>query len=402
MLRALLGSAALLLTLTAGCIHLPSARPLHVPAPPGGPAAKDYGRALPEGAHALRRLDDPLALPAFAPALADRAGLAAAVERSLAYLAKPSSRRFFPASGIEHEQVVRSLQLFAELLAAGLGDDELAAEVRSRFDVYTSVGCDDRGTVLFTGYYTPIFEASLVPEGPFRHPLHRLPSNHVKDPITGQTLGLRREDGAVDPDYPGRDLLLASGLLEGRELAYLSSAFEAYVAGVQGSAFLRLRDGSLLEVGYAGTNGKPYRSIGKALIDAGRLRPEELNLRDLIEFFRQRPGEFDRFAATNERYVFFQESAGGPFGSLGEAVTAGRSIATDKTIFPRGALCLYELGEERRLVLDQDTGGAIRAPGRCDLYQGVGDEAGEVAGRILAEGRLYYLIAKDELLLSLR
>lgn len=403
MLRRTLGLSALSFLLAlAGCIHVRSHRPLHVPAPPATAVAKDYARTLPDGAFALRKLTDPLQIPAIEPALADRAGLAEAVERSLAYLAKPSSKRFFPVSGIDHAQVVQSLELFRSLLEQGLSDDELAAEVRSRFDVYISVGCDDRGTVLFTGYYTPIFEASRERTAEFRYPLHRLPENHVKDPITGETKGLLREDGSLDPDYPGRDLLLASGLLDGRELAWLSSPFEAYVAGVQGSAFLRLRDGSLTEVGYAGTNGKPYHSIGRALIEAGRLKPEELNLRNLIAFFRRHPDEFDRFAATNERYVFFQESSGGPFGSLGEPVTAGRSIATDKTIFPRGSLCLTRIGDDLRLVLDQDTGGAIRAPGRCDLYKGVGEEAGEEAGSTFAEGQLYYLIAKDEELLSFR
>ncbi len=395
----------------AGCVRLP---------PPTQPAAapaaavpeKDYERALPPGEHALRKITDPFALPPLTTALADRAGLAEAARRSLHYLAKPSSEQFFPVSGITHRRVVESLEAFVALLERDLEPEMLAAELRERFDVYQSVGCDGEGAVLFTGYYTPIFTASRERTPEFCFPLHRAPEDHVKDPITGQTLGLRRADGTIDPDYPGREALLSSGILDGRELVWLANPFEPYIIGVQGSAVLALTDGSTLEVTYEGTNGKPYSSIGRALVAAGRLKPHELNLRNLIRYFADHPTLFDHYAAQNERYVFFTEGDGGPRGCLNEPVTALRSIATDKTIFPRGALCLYEAplpvgtadpdGMVRGFALDQDAGGAIRAPGRCDVYMGVGEEAGERAGRTLAEGRLFYLLLKEDDPLALR
>lgn len=400
-------SLALALALLGGCVQ-PAPRRTAAHAPPAAAAVekKDYDRELPPGAHALRRITDPAQLPDLAAAFrGDRAALRRAVDRSLAYLKKPSSRRFYPVSGIDHEQVVRGLTAFAALLDSDRGPDELAAEVRRRFAVYTTVGCDDRGTVLFTGYYTPIFEASRRRTAEFRHPLHRLPPDHVKDPITGATLGRRRADGSVDPSYPDRAALLASGALDGLELVWLRDAFEAYVAGVQGSAFLRLDDGTRLEVGYAGNNGHEYASIGAALVRDGKLRKDQLNLRSMIAHFRAHPTDFDRYAAENRRYVFFQPSSGGPYGCLNERVEAMASIATDKAIFPRGALCLVDAdlpgeggrGTERvrAFVLDQDAGGAIRAPGRCDVYMGVGEEAGARAGRTLSEGRLYYLVLDE-------
>ncbi|MCO5169262.1 MAG: MltA domain-containing protein [Planctomycetes bacterium] len=397
-------SLALALALLGGCVQPPPRRTAaHAPR---AVEKKDYDRELPPGAHALRRITDPAQLPDFTAAFGrDRAALRRAVDRSLAYLGKPSSRRFYPVGGIEHEQVVAGLVAFRALLDSDHDAAALAAEVRRRFAVYTTVGCDDRGTVLFTGYYTPIFEASRRRGGEFRHPLHRLPPDHVKDPITGATLGRRRADGTVDRSYPDRAALLAAGALDGLELVWLRDPFEAYVAGVQGSAFLRLEDGTRLEVGYAGNNGHEYASIGAALVRDGKLRKDQLNLRSMIAHFRAHPADFERYAAENRRYVFFQESSGGPYGCLNERVEAMASIATDKAIFPRGALCLVDAdlpgeggrGTERvrAFVLDQDAGGAIRAPGRCDVYMGVGEDAGARAGRTLSEGRLYYLVLDE-------
>jgi len=402
MLRRLTTAFALTLLLTPlGCFTLPPRERKASEPPP-----KDYDRPLPDGQHALRKITDPAELPDLAQGLAYRTEVLAACQRSLSYLAKPSSREHFPVAGIEHGRVVASLEAFRDLLASPEPDAEVAAEVRRRFDVYTTVGCDDRGTVLFTGYYTPVFQASRERTDRFRHPLHRLPPDHVKAPLTGETLGRRRPDGSVDPEYPTRRELLASGELEGLELVWLADPFEAYVVGVQGSAALELPDGSRMGVGYAGTNGRPYASVGRALVEAGELRPEELNLHRLIAYFRAHPEDFEPLTATNERYVFFQEGDGTPRGCLNEPVTAMASIATDKSIFPRAALCFLaaELpgaraagpdGVYRGFVLDQDAGGAIRAPGRCDVYMGIGDLAGELAGRTLSEGRLYYLFLKD-------
>ncbi|RMG15987.1 MAG: murein transglycosylase [Planctomycetota bacterium] len=402
--RLLTGAACAALLACSGCFRPLPLRPPRPARPLPRPPQKDYQRPLPAGAWALRKLSPTDRKPNLRRALADRQGLLEALERSLAYLAKPSSRAFFPVSGIRHGHLVRSLEVFRDLLRAGKerSPEELAQEVERRFDFYRSVGCDGHGTVLFTGYYTPVFRASRTRTPRFRYPLHRPPEGHVKDPRTGETLGLRRADGSVDPHYPDRDALLSSGLLAGRELAWLEHAYEAYIVGVQGSAELELVDGGRLSVAYAGTNGRPYTSIGRALVADGLLRPEELNLRGLIRFFSAHPEAFRRYAARNQRYVFFQEGDGRPRGCLNEPVTPRRSIATDKQIFPRGGLCLVEAdlpgsqGVRERLFLDQDAGGAIRAPGRCDVYMGVGEEAGALAGHTLVEGRLYYLLLSDD------
>ncbi len=364
---------------------------------------KDYWRELPPGAHALRKITDPAQIPDFTRAFSDTARLDETCANSLNYLSKPSAAQFFPVSGISHEQVRLSLQEFRAMLAGGMNAAELNAELRRRFDVYTTVGYDNQGSVLFTGYYTPIFEASLTKDHRFRFPLHKLPPDHVKDPVTGQTLGLKQPDGSINPNYPSRTELMQSGMLEGLELVWLADPVEAYVIQVQGSAILSLPDGSRLEVGYAGTNGAEYKSLGLEMVKRGMLKREELNLRSIMRYFRQHPNDFEAVVAANPRYIFFQQNSGGPYGSLNEPVIQMRSIATDKSIFPRGSLVFVEAdisarGTKERLsrfMLDQDTGGAIRAPGRCDLYWGVGEGAERYAGRTFNEGRMYYLILKD-------
>lgn len=392
-------SVVVAVLLLAACSHLPT-HPISGAPVERKEQAKDYYRQLPPGAHALRKLS-PADWPDFGPQIRERETLIEACSRSLNYLGKPSAKQFFPMSGIAQPQVVESVTAFRELLMSSKTDAEVLASLKADFDLYQSVGCDDKGTVLFTGYYTPEFPASMTRTGRFQYPLHALPPNHVKDPITGKTLGRKQADGSVDPHYPSRDELLSSGELDGLELVYLDSAFAAYVVGVQGSAFLRMENGSVMEVGYAGSNGRDYASIGKALIKAGKLEMKDLNLRNLIRYFDEHPEEFAPLAAKNERYVFFQPGDGGPFGCLNEKVSALASIATDKTIFPRGAVCFLQTtlpvgeGTYKGWVLDQDSGGAIRAPGRCDVYMGIGDEAGELAGHTYAEGQLFYLLAKS-------
>ena len=388
-----------LITLIPGCYHIDPDVRLKT-------TEKDYYRALPPGKRALRKITDIRDIPNFTQALREVDNLREAVDNSINYMNKASSKRFFPVSGIDHHQVKTSLAAFRDILDSSKSAAEKNGEVRKRFDVYTSIGCDDKGTMLFTGYYTPIFEASNTKTTRFVYPLHKLPANHVKDVVTGETLGRRTKDGKLDPNYPDRRTLMSSGELDGHELVWLSDPFKAYVTMVQGSAVLRMTDGKQMEIGYAGNNGHDYTSISMELVKSGKMKRENLNLRSMIEYFEKNPQDFEPLASKNKRYVFFQESSGGPFGTINEQVLPLRSIATDKSIFPRASLCFISTSlpssrssktqAHQGFVLDQDAGGAIRAPGRCDIYMGTGKEAGQRAGRVFAEGRMYYLILKGD------
>jgi len=369
-------------------------------------AAKQYDRPLPPGQLALRKIEDPSLYPDFTGGWRDLDSLKAAIRNSLNYFSKPSSKQYYPYGQISHEQAVASLTEFLTLLDSGARPDEVNGLIRAAFDVYESVGCDDQGTVLFTGYYTPIFDGSRAQTARFRFPLYRVPPDLVKGP-DGQTQGRRAANGQITP-YPPRAEIEDSGMLRGQELIWLGDPFEVYIAHVQGSAKVRLSDGQILTVGYAATNGHEYASVGERLIADGKIASDRISLAAMIDYFKAHPEEVNRYVRANPRFVFFQVSDGTPRGSLNEPVIPWRTIATDKSIFPRGCLAFLLTALPQRddsgisirafdgFVLDQDTGGAIRAPGRCDVYMGEGDEAGQLAGQTYQEGRLYYLFFRPE------
>ncbi len=378
-------------------------------------SSPDYARPLPSGARALRKVP-PDQWPSFALAHQDADGtLDEALRRSLGWFAKASTAQFYPIEGITHEQARLSVLALLDAVSQSRSSEQFESIVRSEFDLYTSVGWDGRGTVLFTGYYSPIFNASRTPTSEYRYPLYARPNDLESDPITGDVLG--RRVGAVLIRYPARAQIETSPQalgLEGRELVYMRDRFESYVVQVNGSARLQMTDGTTMHIGYAGSNGRDYTSIGQLLVRDGVIDKSELSLPALRAYFRKHPERLDRYIQKNERYVFFQPFAGDqwPAGSLGFKVTPWRSLATDKSIFPRGGAVFVVTQVPTatgaaggtavatrpfaQLMVDQDTGGAIRAAGRADMYMGIGPQAETVAGRQAAEGRLYYLFLKPQ------
>ncbi len=369
-------------------------------------AEPNYSAPLPVGELALRKVTDPARVPDFAPAFIFQTGLAEAVERSMNYLSKPSSTAYFPYGEVTHQHAVVSLETFREVLAQARSGAELDSLIRERFDVYESVGYDGTGVVFFTGYYCPIFDARLVRDEEFKYPLYGLPDDLVKD-SEGNCKGRRLPDGTIVPNYYDRRDIEMRLPLAGREIVWLRDPFEAYIVTVQGSAKLRLEDDSFFEIGYVANNGFDYVPIGLRLVEDGKIPANRLSLQRMIDFFKLYPNEVSYYTHMNPRYVFFMPKPGGPFGSLNEPVTPYRSIATDKDIYPRACVAFVQTTlpawEDGRIVqkgyhafaLDQDTGGAIRAPGRCDVFLGTGDAQGELAGRTSAEGRLYYIFLKQ-------
>lgn len=363
----------------------------------------DYNRPLPPGKLALRKIS-PENYPDFRRAFGDRDGLKEAIDHSLDYLSRPSSRRYFPYGVITHEQAQASLEEFLRVLDEAHNRDQFDELIRRRFDVYQSVGYDGRGAVHFTGYYTPIFDGRKQPDGRFRYPLYGLPPDLVKD-AEGRTLGRRTADGQI-VRYWTREEIETRRPLAGQEIAWLADPFETYIVTVQGSVRLRLEDGSLWELGYAGNTGHDYVSIGRLMVQDGVIDGNDLSLPTMMAYFDKHPDAVAHYCRQNPRYVFFKESSGGPFGSINVPVTADRTIATDKEVFPRACLAFLDCGlpalvdgrmsnrEQARFVLDQDTGGAIRAAGRSDVYFGVGPTAEILAGRANSDGALYYLFVK--------
>ncbi|MEK7468372.1 MAG: MltA domain-containing protein [Planctomycetota bacterium] len=368
---------------------------------------KDYSRPLPPGKMALEKITDPAQYPDFAAGWNDRDSLLAAIDYSLSYYGKPSSQKYFPYLDISHERAVASLHAMKELVQTCQSGSELNARIAADFDVYRSVGWDGSGEMLFTGYCEPIYEASLTRTDQFRFPLYGRPDELVKDD-EGFPIGWRRADGTIGRSP--RRVDFDGGCLAGRglEIAWLADPMDVYVIQVQGSARLKLEDGSVFQIGYAGKTEYSYGSIGKALIRDKKLDKKNLCLRAIRQHFKDHPEDLNRYLQVNDCYVFFREAEGGPFGSLGVKVTPFRSIATDKSVFPRGGVAFLVStlpsmnGPERsgsqqfaQFLMDQDTGGGIRSAGRADIFIGTGLDAELMAGSMSDEGRLYYVFLKE-------
>jgi membrane-bound lytic murein transglycosylase A len=335
--------------------------------------------------------------------LGDKKKLLKALNQSLNYLdtsASQAAYRNYPVPGVTHDRVRRSVLRFRTLLQAATSPTALAASVRKEFDFYESVGKDDRGTVDFTGYFEATYRASRVRTAEYRYPLYRTPPDfaswHQPHPTRSQLEGA---DG----------LQASKGKLRGQEMVWLRDRLEAYLVQVQGSARLTLTNGKIMTIGVSSKTNYPYVSIGKELVKAGKVRLEDLSLPFLIQYFQAHPTELDEYIPRNQRFIFFQETNGAAAtGNLGVPVTAERSIATDKSIMPPGALAILqtrfpyynaaqtiELQDVSHFALDQDTGGAIKGPGRVDIFMGTGTKAKARAGLINTPGRLYYLLLKS-------
>jgi membrane-bound lytic murein transglycosylase A len=364
----------------------------------------DYARPLPPGAAALRPVPEK-DWPDLAGAFVNRdSSLRVALDESVRWFDAPSSRQHFPFQGVTHERARASVIAFRDLLARSANAHAFETEALRLFDVLESVGYNDEGIVLFTGYYAPVFRASRARTERFRYPLYARPGDLVTDPVSGAPRGRRLADGTV-ATYPARAEIETTNMLAGTEIAWLEDALSAYLVHVNGSAKLRLQDGSTMHVGYAGKTDRPYTSLGKVMVEEGLIKPDEVDLREIWSVFRRKPAKVEQLMQRNESYVFFTESAGDswPAGSLGVPVTERSSLATDKKIYPRGGVVLVDTDAITltdgprpflRFMLDQDTGGAIRAPGRADIFMGIGKSAEIMAGGQHAEGRLYYVLLK--------
>lgn len=350
----------------------------------------------------LRKLD-PKDYPDMRSAWMDKTNLEQAVDRSIDFLNKPSSVHFYPSTNpgdtITHQQILASLVDFKNMIHQGITPDQFQQQILSRYDVYTSVGYNDQGNVWFTGYYTPIYYGSTTQTGDFKYPVYSRPADLHLDPITGEVIG---------GPYPSRSQLLDSGKLHGLEIMYFRKPIEPFIIQVQGSAKVILPDGKVQYLGYAGSNGQPHKGLGSELVKEGKIEKNHLSLPAVLAYFDAHPTELDQYVRRDDRFVFLKpyDQNNWPAGSLNERVTADRSLATDKSIFPRASLTFIDVDKPtadggtqpyKGFTLDQDTGGAIRAAGRADIYMGIGDEAGKLAGREFAQGRLYYVFLKPDL-----
>jgi len=349
----------------------------------------------------------------------DRESLHMALRRSVSYLEK------LPPDRIVGEQPRRFTagEVLDSLLAFEKSFDNWDCrecwmrDFSNRFDLIPSSVDSRLETVLFTGYYQPVIEGSLAPTPEYAYPIYRMPADlivtervNLQPSQTSEKMIGRLQREEFVPYYSRREID-ELGSLRGRgyEIAWVKNPIDLFFLHIQGSGILQLEDGRRLLIGYAGANGRPYRSIGRLLIDRGKIPQEEMSMQRLRQYLLDYPEERNEIFSYNESYVFFRFLEEGPLGNLEVPLTPGRSIATDARLFPKGALAF--IFTERpvldaagqlvgwqpfsRFVLNQDTGGAIRGPQRADLYFGTGFEAEAGAGYMNRPGKLYFLSLKN-------
>jgi membrane-bound lytic murein transglycosylase A len=381
-------------------------------APPAPALDPDF--QLPPGEHGLRKLSRE-EYPDLASAFAGKDDkFARALDGSAMWFTTGTSRQNYsseqmgPISQVVsgHDQAAASVYAFRDLLQKSPDAKSFQDAVYEQFDIWQTRGYDGKGKALVTGYCSPEFKASLTRTETFRFPLYARPADLVTDSVTGEPLGRRAADGSIGA-WPSRKELLASNAFAGKEVIWLSSGFEVYVCEVNGSAKLILPDNTVKYVGYAGKTGRPYVGLGTSLVDGGVITKRERNLSTIKRLYERDQALVQQYIDKNENMVFFSfyDGRNWPAGSLGVPVTDHASVATDKKIFPRGLVMLFDtqtadyagrMKDFDRFMMDQDTGGAIRAAGRADIYMGVGAAAEILAGNQYADGTFYYFVLKPE------
>jgi len=357
--------------------------------------------------------------PADTPPLIDDSNLnhlLTAAVRHLHYLNKlPNDTSFiFGSDRYPVSWIRESMTSFIDILKLDPTRDELGRIISENFTLYQAGGRKDspQGKMLITGYYEPFLKGSLKREAPYLYPLYSPPQSlvQVKDPASGTPLYKRRnEKGQLIP-YWSRKEIEENGVAKGSELVYLNNPIDAFILHIQGSGKIQLQDGSVRSIHYAASNGLEYFSIGKLLVDQGKMSLEEASIPSIRAYLRQHPEEQEDILNHNIKFIFFNWAPDGdPVGSLGEPLVAGRSIAVDPEVLPQTTLAflisrkpvldkagtITEWIPMHRFVFPQDTGSAIKGAGRADLYWGSGNYAKAAAGSMKEEGTLYFMIKNN-------
>jgi len=263
-------------------------------------------------------------------------------------------------------------------------------------------------TGLVTGYYEPLLHGSRERSEQFATPLYRRPDDllivdlaAVIPELKGKRVRGRIEGNKVVPYFSRGETREAAGLA-GQEIVWIDNALDAFLLEVQGSGRVQLTTGETIRLQYEDQNGHPYRSIGKYLADQGAMPIEQVNMPAIRAWLAANPQRLDEVLNSNPSVVFFREAplddaSVGPKGALGVPLTAGRSIAVDPKFLPLGAPMFLSTTQPgttlplQRLVVAQDTGGAIRGAVRADLFFGFGAEAGAQAGMMKHDGEMWLL-----------
>jgi membrane-bound lytic murein transglycosylase A len=352
----------------------------------------------------------------------DYDGLENCILGSIAYLNRvPPTKTFrFGQEVFNTTHMIRSLEYFLCFIQTKPLKNKLIQYIKENYLIYTTVGSDTPEQVLFTGYFEPVLQGSLNKDTEYQFPIYARPDDLTTIDLSlfsqqfkGETIVGRYVNQSVVPYYDRKEIEYER-LLEGKvqEIAWLKDRLDLFFLQIQGSGKIYLDNGEIINVHYHGANGRPYRSIGKLLVDEGKISLEEISMQKILDYLRNHPEEIETVLNYNPSYVFFKVEKEGPLGSLEVKLTPGRSIALDSRLFPPAGLAFIETKKPlingdgtiqkwmafSRFVLNQDTGGAIRGPSRADLFWGNGPYAEIAAGHMQEPGKLYFLILKPDIL----
>jgi len=311
------------------------------------------------------------------------------------------------------EELKESILLFLQIWIDVEHPEERDRRIRDAFDIYYAPDGGEAGKVVTTGYYKPILQGSLERTERFRYPLYRVPDDLVVIPASknkGRKVIGRMEKGRLVPYYSRADIDGKKCLAgKGWEIAWVDDPVELFYLHIQGSGRIILPDGREMSIGFAQSNGRPFKGASACLLEQGKIKPSQASHQKVKHYLRTHP---DALSALhrNESYIFFRVVDKGPLGALGVTLTSERSVAADLSVFPRGGLAYLKTRKPvfnqaghlqswqpfSRFVFIQDTGSAIKGPGRLDLFCGSGDEAERIAGSLKEKGSVYFLVKKKE------
>ncbi len=308
-----------------------------------------------------------------------------------------------------------ALERACELARASSGADEAAARqfFETVFAPYALASSQGPDSGLITGYYEPVIDGSRAPSALNRHPIFGVPDDlvvvdlaSVNPEVRNLRLRGRLEGRRLVPYLSRAEIESRAGAFPALVIAWTADPVELFFLQIQGSGQIRFESGDRVRIGYADQNGHPYRSLGRALIDRGELTLEQASMQGIKAWAAANPSRLQEALNQNPSYVFFRElsAAGGPIGALGAPLTAEYSIAVDRRFVPLGVpvylATSYPLTDRslERLMVAQDTGGAIRGVVRADFFWGSGADAGALAGRMRQQGKMWLLWPRGEAL----
>ncbi len=348
-------------------------------------------------------------------------GLEHGILQSISYLKKvsPEKQFNFGQDSYDAGHLIKSLEQFLRFIKSGHTIQELQKFVSSNYLVYRYLMKREPVDVLFTGYYEPFLNGSLNKTDNFRFPVYALPNDLKTIDLSlfsskykeHKIVGRYTDEPEFVPYFERSEIDELNPLEKKAEcLAWVNDKIDLFFLEIQGSGIIYLDNGEKINVHYHASNGRPYRAIGKLLIDQEKILREEMSMQKIREYLSKNPEEIQDILNYNPSYIFFKLEEDGPFGCIGVKLTPGRSIALERKLFPSAALAFIEVQKPlldgdgniiewtdfKRFVLNQDTGGAIRGPGRADLFWGNGTYAEIAAGHMRHKGSMYFLVLKPE------